>query len=96
MKKPTVNVNVEELSTQICPKCESPYCTEVFILKHLPALMSPDGKAQLIKVPAGFGCVNCKSSMFKPEVIDNKEYQAKPDDKSDDKSDDKPFLDLVN
>lgn len=83
-----INVDVTQLEIQICPKCECPYCHEVFRLRHLPALMSPDGKAQLLKVPAGFACANCGGSMF--EVSESsKENADAPEEK-------KPLIDLVN
>ena len=64
MNQQPINVDVTKLDTQLCPMCESPYCTEVFQLKHLPALMSPNGQAQVVKVPSGYSCVHCRSAMF--------------------------------
>jgi len=71
MDKP-INVNVEQMETYLCPECESPYCHEVFTLKHVPALMSPTGQDQVIKLPIGFACVACKSGMFKDKMDEGK------------------------
>ena len=75
-----INVDVTKLEMQICPKCECPTCHEVFQLRHLPALMSPNGQAQLVKIAIGFACNNCNASMFE---------QPEPEEK-------KPLLDIVN
>jgi len=63
MNKP-INVDVSKLDTFLCPNCESPYCVEVFQIKQVPALMSPTGKEQVLKLPTGFACVECQASMF--------------------------------
>jgi len=73
-----INIDPNKLDTQICPECEGIACCEVFMLKHLPALISPSGKPQILKVPQGFICTACGANMF--NVIPPTEKPAsKPD-----------------
>lgn len=67
MVSPTnINVDINSLDQQICPECESLNCYEIFHLKLLPAMLSPNGKEQMLKLPVGYMCINCGASMFIP------------------------------
>ena len=75
MNDTQLKINPDELVTVMCPSCECSNCTEVFILKQLPALISPNGQDQVVKIPIGYACMECKASMFNPPVLEKKKSE---------------------
>ena len=51
-----ININLSTLETVTCPICQSPvFEMNLIMFKRLPAIQSPTGRAQLVKVDF----VNC-------------------------------------
>ena len=74
MNNPThINVDINSLEQQICPDCDGKDCCEVFHLKLLPAMLSPSGKEQMLKLPIGYTCTVCGASMFTLPKIEKKD-----------------------
>jgi len=59
----TINVNLQELESAICPVCNTVIFDTGFVTyKKLPAVQSPTGKAMLIAIPVVV-CTDC-GAMF--------------------------------
>ncbi len=82
--KTHINIDPSTLATQECPDCKGVACCDVFNLKHLPALLSPTGKAQVIKIQVGYACTNCGESMFVQPDLEKEETAEKA-----------PFLEII-
>lgn len=56
-----ININLDTLETVACPSCKNPvFETNHSILKKLPVIQSPTGRAQLIRVDL-VCCPDCGS-----------------------------------
>ena len=55
---PRINFNIDELKDLKCSGCEGTEFDIVYILKKVPAILSPTGK-EIIGPVAYFRCVSC-------------------------------------
>ena len=53
-----INIDLSAAADIECEKCESIRFTPVFIIKHISALMSPNGKATMVPLQL-FKCDKC-------------------------------------
>ena len=53
-----VNIDLSSIDNMKCDECESETFTPVFIIKHLSALISPNGKETMVPVQL-FKCSKC-------------------------------------
>jgi hypothetical protein len=66
MKDPQpVTIPLDKLKPIKCEGCEAEYFTAVYLLRKLPALLSPTGTEQFIQIPV-FKCVNCGTLYIDP------------------------------
>lgn len=54
-----INVPLNQLTDLVCSNCEAALFTQVFAMKHLPAMYSPQGREGTVNTPAGVMCVVC-------------------------------------
>jgi hypothetical protein len=54
-----VDIPINQLDDIVCSNCEGALFIQVFAMKHLPALYSPNRKEGTINAPAGSMCVTC-------------------------------------
>ena len=66
-----VNINPSDLQTLSCSKCSNDKFDQVFMVKKIPALLSPTGKQILLPIPV-FQCTSCEhvSEEMYPEELE--------------------------
>ena len=57
-ERPQVNVDLSAAPTVSCEKCENAFFQNVFVIKKISALVSPNGKEMLAPVQT-FQCTSC-------------------------------------
>ena len=68
-----VNVNPGDLQTLSCENCSKDKFDQVFIIKKVPAVLSPTGKQILLPIPV-FECTSCQTvctEMYPEELEKN-------------------------
>tara|TARA_R100000808_G_scaffold9873_1_gene26774 strand:- start:2009 stop:2278 length:270 start_codon:yes stop_codon:yes gene_type:complete len=73
-----LNINPGDLKTLNCENCNNDKFDQVFIIKKIPALLSPTGKQILLPIPV-FECTEChhvSKEMF-PEELEKNATPAK-------------------
>ena len=55
---PKIQINIDELEEFTCPACEGTEFDIIYLLKKVPAMLSPNGKETMGPV-AYFRCVSC-------------------------------------
>ena len=55
---PRINLNIDEIDNLKCPACEGTEFDIIYILKKVPAMLSPSGK-EIIGPVAYFRCLSC-------------------------------------
>lgn len=60
--KTNMNIDVSTLSEVICSSCGGKYWEQVFLLKKVSALISPNGQEGVINVPV-LVCISCKQNI---------------------------------
>ena len=68
-----VTITPDQLIPVICESCKGEIFTQGFMLRELPALLSPTGESKLAPVPV-FICLNCKEVLQTalPEALKKK------------------------
>jgi hypothetical protein len=54
-----ININIDELPTFECPKCQGIQFAPVFTIKAISALVSPNGQSGSLNHQTGFMCTGC-------------------------------------
>jgi len=67
-KQVQINVPLNQLNDIVCSNCGGKLFFQVFAMKKLPALYSPDGKEGTVNVVAGVACAIC-SAVGKVEEV---------------------------
>lgn len=53
-----MNIDISKMETLKCEKCNNPFFNPTFIIKKVPAIMSPTGKESIVPIQI-FSCGNC-------------------------------------
>jgi ribosomal protein S27E len=66
-----INIDLQEIENVKCEECGEQFFTPVFVIKHISALMSPNGQETLMPIQV-FKCEKCNhiNEMFS-EVMTN-------------------------
>ncbi len=59
VQKAQINIPLNQLNDIVCSECGEKLFFQVFAMKALPALYSPNGKAGTVNVVAGVACAVC-------------------------------------
>lgn len=65
-----LNINPADLDNLKCPHCSNDKFDQVFMVKKIPAVLSPTGKKIMLPIPV-FECTKCKETckeMFPEEL----------------------------
>mgnify|MGYP003111546867 CR=1 FL=1 len=56
--KQNINIDLNEVDNVACEECENETFTPVFVIKHISALISPNGKETMVPIQL-FKCSKC-------------------------------------
>ncbi len=72
MSKEKINVDLDSCETLICNACEGKEWYEVYTIKRVSALLSPNGKEMIVPIPI-IKCVNCGMTLEESEEKNNED-----------------------